>query len=462
MVVVLERPFPRSVRGGTETLKSLGRYDILLEIGRGAMGIVYLGHDTKIDRPVALKCLRPEILDQSEDAQRRFRQEVLALGRLTHPNIVTIFDVGEEPDTGSAYIVMEYVDGTSLAQMIKKGEPLSTDQIIRIGIQICRALDFAHVKGVVHRDIKPGNILLTSNRQTVKVTDFGIARLDGGGQTQTERLLGTPQYMSPEQCRGERIDGRSDLFSVGALLYELLTRQKPFSGENIPAIIHQVLTQTPVPPSDLVPEIPHPLSNLVMKALSKEPDRRFSSGTEMAEALAAISNGCPDRPKRATEEPPTRILTQILRETEQTASSPTAVPRPVRWPIAIGVAAAVIAGGWMARDFFAEKQGGGQIAEVIRDGKHGPASNEEAPGLLSEKPGDVSAIPGSVDLGSTPAGADIILDGESKGVTPVTLDLPAGAHELLLKKKGYHPLEATITIAAGEKTPVHLKLTEEK
>lgn len=416
-------------------MKSLGRYEILIEIGRGAMGIVYLGSDAKIHRQVALKCLRPELFEASEETRKRFQGEILALGRLVHPNIVTIFDTGEDAATGTAYIVMEYVEGTSLGQLLKKGTPLSIDQIVRIGIDICRALDFAHSKGVIHRDIKPGNILLTSEQQTVKVTDFGIARLDGGGHTQTDHLLGTPQYMSPEQCKGERIDGRSDLFSVGALLYELLTRQKPFPGENVAAIMHQVLTKTPAPPATLSPDIPKPLSDIVMKAMEKEPGQRFSSGAEMADALALLT-AHQEKSEKSAEERPTMALSGSQ---EQAPPAPAARPRYWVWaPIAVIGMAALI--GWW---------------------RFAPQQDQTVPLGAGAK---AIAVPqmGQVDLTTTPIGAEVLVNGEPKGLTPLLLDLPAGSHELVLKKEGHHPLEATITVVSGEKVPVDLKLTEEE
>ena len=415
-------------------MKSLGRYEILLEIGRGAMGIVYLGSDAKINRQVALKCLRPELFEASEETRKRFQQEILALGRLIHPNIVTIFDAGEDPATRTAYIVMEYVEGTSLGQLLKKGTPLSIDQIIRIGIDICAALDFAHSKGVIHRDIKPGNILLTSERGTIKVTDFGIARLDEGGQTQTDHLLGTPQYMSPEQCKGERIDGRSDLFSVGALLYELLTRQKPFPGENVAAIMHQVLSKTPTPPATLFPEIPKPLSDLVMKALEKEPGQRFQSGAEMADALASLT---PQREQAgpAGAERPTLALSESK---DEIPPAQTAQRRRRAW-IPVAVVLAVLVGWWSLR----------------------PRPQATAP-ASSETKAVAPVQTGKVNFSTTPTGAEIVIDGASKGRAPLALDLPAGSHELVAKMKGHHPLEATITVAAGETVPVDLKLTEEE
>ena len=230
-----------------ERMTRLGRYEIIDEIGRGAMGIVYLGRDPRINRSVALKCLRGNLVDGKSGA-RRFQQEMRALGRLIHPNIVTIFDAGEDRETGLSYIVMEYVAGPPLIRLIRNGTVFPPGQVVEIGLQICGGLDFAHTKGVIHRDIKPGNILYSGDRQTVKITDFGIARLDRIGLTQTDRLTGTPQYMSPEQARGETLDGRSDLFSVGVLLYELLTGEKPFKGESLTAVMHQVLNHTPYPP----------------------------------------------------------------------------------------------------------------------------------------------------------------------------------------------------------------------
>ena len=266
-------------------MNMLGRYEILSELGRGGMGVVYSGRDPKIDRPVAIKCLHPNPGGGDED-KKRFAKEMRALGRLIHQNIVTIFDADEDPVTGSAYIIMEYVEGRSLAQILSAGERLSIKQVREIGVQICMALDFAHEKGIVHRDMKPGNVLLSAENQAVKLVDFGIARLEEEGFTQTSSFLGTPRYMSPEQCNGDTVEKRSDLFSASAVLYELLTLRKAFAGDSPAAIIHQVVTHRPDPPMRIAGEVPKDLNDAIMKGLEKKPSDRFTSCKEMARAIA--------------------------------------------------------------------------------------------------------------------------------------------------------------------------------
>lgn len=406
----------------------MGRYEIVREIGRGAMGIVYLGKDPKIDRSVALKCLRPNLIEEQEEAKKRFQREALALGRLIHPNIIQIFDAGEDPASGAAYIVMEYLEGISLAEIAKSGEPLSLAQSTEIAIQVCHALDFAHSKGVVHRDIKPGNVLLSPDLKKVKVTDFGIARLDGVGQGQTGRLWGTPQYMSPEQCRGEKLDGRSDLFAVGALLYELLTHRKAFPGENIAAVMRGVLAETPVAPELISPEIPKKLSDAVMMALEKNAGERFSSGLEMATALAAAKAPASIYPPSSNEGPTLDL--------DKAAEAGKGKRTNGLWTWAL----------------LSILFGAVPLLGLLRF--------SVPVGLLV--PFGAGTKQGEVDFITTPDGAEIWVDGAKKGMTPLTLALPAGDHELRVTKQGHHPLEATLNILPAKKVPVDLKLTKEE
>lgn len=410
-------------------MRTIGRYEILLEIGRGAMGIVYLAEDPKIDRLVALKCLRPQLVDPEGKNRLRFQQEVVALGRLIHPNIVSIFDAGEDHATGEAYIVMEYVEGTSLAQLLKKEETFSLDQVRSIGIQICNALHFAHSKGIVHRDIKPANILLSPDCKTIKVTDFGIARLDDGTDGATDQLLGTPQYMSPEQCERAVIDGRSDLFAVGSLLYELLTRQKAFPGENLKVIMHHVLTENPLPPAMVFPAIPRGLSRIVMKAIEKDPDDRFSSGKEMSEALRTTGIVAPLPGDGATLVLPTGQEKNPPPKTDRRRG------RRLAWTLATGTLLGMISFlVWLAA---------------------GPLPPPER---LAQPP----ARQGKVFFSTEPSGAEIRMDGEKKGLSPLSLSLPAGSYDLTVAKPGHHPVEATVHVLAGEEIPIELKLSEEE
>ena len=277
-----------------------GRYEIIGELGRGAMGVVYKATDPVIGRTVAVKTIklseegtglsRPELLT-------RFQTEARAAGLLTHPNIVVVFDAGEED--GLYYITMELVEGKSLQAHLDGGMAFALPRVLRIMEQTCSALQFAHERNVVHRDIKPANIMLTAD-DTVKVTDFGTAKiLQFGTMQQTAHVMGTPSYMSPEQVKGRAVDGRSDIFSLGVLLYEMVTGEKPFPGQNITTVIYKIVNEEPVPPRQIDPSIHPGISAVVMKALSKEPETRYQSCREMLEDLrnyrSIAPGGSPDK-----------------------------------------------------------------------------------------------------------------------------------------------------------------------
>jgi len=270
-------------------IMKFGRYQIIKELGKGNMGVVYKAHDPQIERQVALKVLREDRM-VSEDFVLRFVKEAKAIGRLSHPNIVTVYDVGQ--DHGTIYIAMEYLEGKPFDEVIR-GSRLEIDKVIDIGVQVAETLDYAHKKKIVHRDIKPSNMILSSEGR-VKLTDFGIARIEDPTamqQTQAGEILGTPVYMSPEQAMGTPIDGRADLYSLGVILYELIVGQRPFDGNNITAILRSIMQDRPDPPSQLDPFIPQPISDLIMKSLSRNPDDRFQSGGEMVRALENAGKG---------------------------------------------------------------------------------------------------------------------------------------------------------------------------
>jgi eukaryotic-like serine/threonine-protein kinase len=263
-----------------------GRYEIIGEVGRGAMGVVYKAMDPVIGRTVAVKTIRlseagtgltrPELLS-------RFQTEARAAGLLTHPNIVVVYDAGEE--NGLYYITMELVEGKSVQALLDEGQRFSLPRVLRIMEQTCSALDFAHERNVVHRDIKPANLMLTAD-DTVKVTDFGTAKiLQFGTVQQTTHVMGTPSYMSPEQVKGRAVDGRSDIFSLGVMLYEMVTGQKPFPGQNITTVIYKIVNEDPVAPRQLDPSIHPGISAVIMKALCKEPDERYQTCRELLEDL---------------------------------------------------------------------------------------------------------------------------------------------------------------------------------
>jgi serine/threonine-protein kinase len=277
--------------------KKLGKYEIRGELGQGAMGIVYDGFDPMIGRRVALKTVRRDQLDRAEveEILARFRREAQAAGRLNHPNIVQIYEYGEEPGPageaggGTAFIAMEFVEGRELKDYFDADERFPMAEIVRIMGQLLEALDYSHKNGVVHRDIKPANIILLEDG-TVKVADFGIARVESSNLTQAGSVLGTPSYMSPEQFMGQTVDGRSDLFSAGVILYQFLTGEKPFTGA-LTTIMHKVLKEEPPAPSALNVQVPRPFDALIRKALAKRPDERFQNGREFAIALKMAAAG---------------------------------------------------------------------------------------------------------------------------------------------------------------------------
>jgi len=274
--------------------KKLGRYEIVRELGKGAMGVVYEGKDPNIGRRVAIKTARREVVEASgmaDEMMERFLREAQAAGALNHPNIITIYDAAEE--NGIAYIAMEFLEGGDLGDVIDTKRKLGMEEIVDIGASICEALDVAHTKGVVHRDIKPANILMPTG-QPLKVADFGIAHVSDSNLTQDGALIGTPHYMSPEQFMGQKLDGRSDLFSVGNILYELTTGEKPFGGEALSTVMHHVIKTDPVSPTELNFNVPDALAQVIMTALSKRPANRYATGKAMAEALRESIKANPD------------------------------------------------------------------------------------------------------------------------------------------------------------------------
>ncbi len=298
----------------------LGRYEIIDELGQGAMGTVYKAKDPLIDRIVAIKTINLDLAEEEkEEYEGRFYQEAKAAGRLSHPNIVTVYDVGKSGDI--AYIAMEFLQGRELRDILNDGKRLPVDRVLDIVMQVALGLAYAHEHDIVHRDVKPSNIMVVRDGH-VKITDFGIARMTSAAvRTQTGMVLGSPKYMSPEQVTGKPIDQRSDIFSLGVMLYEMLTGQPPFVGENINAIMYQTLNVMPPPPSTLNPAVPGMLNFIVAKALAKVLDDRYQNAKEFANDLRACRDTLPrsNAPVEAAKPQPapsTRL--------------PDAIPAPVR------------------------------------------------------------------------------------------------------------------------------------
>lgn len=274
---------------GMDHKPTLGRYEIEKMIGKGAMGEVYLGRDPSIDRIVAIKTLpltsefSPE---EIEEVRERFFHEAAAAGRLNHSNIVTIYDVGEEHDL--AFMAMEYIDGYSLDEHAAADTLLPIDKVIGYIIQTARALDYAHGEGIVHRDVKPANLMIDRRKDQVKITDFGIARITSHSRTKTGMLLGTPSYMSPEQAMGHRVDHRADIFSLGSTMYVLLTGDKPFSGDSLASLFYNIINKPHPDIRKLNPKVSDSLKRIIDKAMQKDPDKRYQSAGALARALSRL------------------------------------------------------------------------------------------------------------------------------------------------------------------------------
>jgi eukaryotic-like serine/threonine-protein kinase len=295
-----------------------GRYELDGVVGRGGMAEVYRARDIRLDRIVAIKTLRAD-LARDQIFQARFRREAQSAASLNHPSIVAVYDTGEDMATGVPvpYIVMEYVDGRTVRDLLQDGHRLLPERSLEIIDGVLRALDYSHQAGIVHRDIKPGNVMVTRNGD-VKVMDFGIARAMSDAQatmTQTAQVIGTAQYLSPEQARGERVDSRSDLYSTGCLLYELLTGRPPFTGDSPVAIAYQHVRENPIPPSRVDPDVPPWADAIVLKAMAKSPADRYQTAGDMRADLQRAASGLP-----VTAAPPTRV--DMYQNTQRMGTDP--------------------------------------------------------------------------------------------------------------------------------------------
>ncbi len=314
---------------------SVGRYRVLQFLGSGAMGEVYLAEDPQIERRLAIKTVRLAGRAQEiEDRKRRLLREARAAGRLLHPNVVALFDAGEQE--GLLFLAFEFVEGTDLAERLEAGPPLSLRDVLRVVRQTAGALDYAHRQGIVHRDIKPSNILLDTAGQ-VKVADFGIAKVAGQSTelTMAGSVMGSPQYLSPEQIRGEELDGRSDIFSLGVVLYELLSKTRPFNGETITTLVYQILHMEPPPISELR-SVPARLETLLRRMLAKNRDERFAAASEIATEIATIERELSDETLSAPASDlplePTRVMTRNTGAAQPPA--PQVPPPPPAAPVA--------------------------------------------------------------------------------------------------------------------------------
>jgi len=374
---------------------SIGKYEIRRELGRGAMGVVYEAFDPTIKRVVALKTIREEALsgERAETAVARFRREAQAAGRLNHPNIVSIYDFGE--DAGTWFIAMELVRGRELKACFDADERFRLDDAVRIMGQLLAALDYSHRQGVIHRDVKPANVFLLDDG-SVKVADFGIAHVESSNLTQVGTVLGTPSYMSPEQIMGLPVDGRSDLFSAGVILYQFLTGERPFAG-SAATTMQKVLKEDPLPPSTLNVQLPPGLDAVVRKALAKRADDRFSSAQEFAAALRAAGATSASRaPERAAMVPDAHGDATLI---DGAPAPPAPAPRPAsfatnaasqrsRVPVLVTIGAlaavAVAALAWyvVQRPGTETKSAAAPAPQPITASAPAPAANEPDPGMV--------------------------------------------------------------------------------
>jgi serine/threonine-protein kinase len=460
--------------------QKLGRYQVVREVGHGAMGVVYEAIDPNIGRKVALKTILAGALGtNAEDVAKRFKNEARAVGGLNHPNIVTIYDADEQ--NGILYLAMEFLEGVTLDVLLHTQHTLKPDQAVDIVRQVCAGLQYAHSKGVVHRDIKPGNIMVSSTG-AVKITDFGIART-ANAMTMTGQVLGTPNYMSPEQVVGKTVDGRSDLFSVGVMLYEMVTGERPFDGQSITTIMYKIVHETPVAPSKLDQTIHPGLSRIIEKCLAKSPEERYQSTAELSSALQNYPMATADL--RSILEQPTVDMTvsgtgvpsipatipepQRLKPTEtpaQSVSPPKAsrntFPRIAALIVILGVACWALwhlmgrgAGNTSAPNAEPASQTSTPSDQADNETDTIPETpGTEHPGsggLMTRQPAKPDRSTATLKLNSIPPMAAIFLDGKDTGKkTPSELQVSRGQHSVSLKMERFQPSRVQFRVKGGE------------
>jgi len=286
-------------------MDKIGKYEVIGSLGQGGMGIVYKALDPDIKREVAIKVIRFDLISEEskgEEVKRRFIKEAQAVGKLLHPNIITIYDVGKEKDL--TYIVMQYVDGKSLQRMIDSGKKFSLSEITQLMNQVCSALEYAHQSGIIHRDIKPANILIDKSG-TPYIVDFGVARFMASTLTQSGTVIGTPSYMAPEQIMGKSVDKRADIFSLGVILYELISGRSPFEADSITTVIYKIINEEPAPLNRVKTALPAEFEHIIYKALAKDPNARYQSCEELTKDLRDL---VPSSVKETTPYPVKREL----------------------------------------------------------------------------------------------------------------------------------------------------------
>lgn len=445
--------------------EKVGRYQILERVGRGGMGVLLRGIDPVLDREVAIKLMLVDFSEDAEQMRPRFYREARAAAKLQHPNIVTVFEFAEDGNT--PYIVMEFLRGSSLSARMSSRLPLTLDEKLNVIAQLCSALNYAHEQGVVHRDIKPANIFLLPDG-SVKLLDFGIAKLATSTMTRQGDVLGSASYMSPEQVSGNpQIDGRSDIFSTGVVLYELLANRKPFNAETLTATVLQILQEDPPALETVAPGLPPQLVNAVKRALAKDPAKRFATAGELGKELQWIrqalqsSNqgfGALDETRFASPGELAAIHGQLERDRRDSTNPTGVVP---------GTGTGTGPGA-RKRSWLIPAVGVGAIAAIVGAAmyvRNRPAADERAPrtAVRADAPAAEAAAPAqfSLQIATTPAGATIALEGSpTSEITPATLALSgAGPHRLRLSKAGFVVQDVTVTEAELQKGSVSYSLS---
>jgi serine/threonine-protein kinase len=473
-------------------MERIGRYKIVRELGRGAMGVVYHAIDPNIGRPVAIKTIHFGGGRNSEEQNRlreRLFREARSAGILSHPGIVTVYDVEQQGEL--AYIAMEYVDGPTLDQVLSEAQPIPPERMFSILGQTAVALDYAHQKGIVHRDIKPANIMIARDG-TAKITDFGIAKITASDQlTMTGNIVGTPHYMSPEQVQGQVVDGRSDQFSLAVIAFEMLTGEKPYSGEHLTTVVYKIVAEEPAAPHRLNPTIGVAIESVVRKSLSKKPDLRYATCQEFAKALekaCAASKGWKTMPRGGSLNEPTMVDSAkpvVMLPPARRASVEQRTTGFLPFLLAILVAAGLLAligwqaAPWLSNQVQATKPPAPSPAEAappavaVAPGPEGaPAPVEPKPSPMpppattpaekpAAKPAPAIAATQPVSIISSPAGATATLDGNPQKAckAPCSLDAQRGRHTISITMPGYQIEHRDVDVESSpvETLPVILK-----
>jgi len=491
--------------------EKLGRYEIVRAIGHGAMGVVYEALDPNIGRKIALKAIRFDgIGTTADEATRRFKNEARAAGGLNHPNIVTVYDAGD--DGGILYLAMELIEGSTLEELLRSQRTLPATQATDIIRQVSAGLDFAHVKGIVHRDIKPGNVMLAPHG-LVKITDFGISRA-GEAMTMTGQVIGTPNYMSPEQVLGKTLDGRSDLFSVGVMLYEMITGERPFEGQSITTIMYKIVHETPIPPLKLDSSIHPGISAIIEKSLAKSPEKRFQTGAELTKALenypqidlsllgildtptgefpalvdankardpiapaprsskdamsSISSDQAPTSPEVKKED--SRVLPRKWRKraivlvflsalyvvSRHERKSPAGSDRSTNRNKSVSTTAPIAPA--IPPPNSAPTNSAGAPAEEVTNNEAGDGNSSSA--LVKRENATTSKETAQLKVNSNPPNAQIDLDGKPTGKrTPTELQLPRGQHSVSVRMPGFQTSSANFRVRGGEEIEYSPELT---